>query len=324
VGRWTDADVDGANALVDYVHISPAYHDEHPAPEGPATSPHSALFFSIFSGPDGGGRRGSATDSGVGEMVDLGGAGGGAVAASVPSVGGREEGGRGGHVEEFGATASFIHPYCEPSGGGGGRGVVDEECGADKGREEERQSMSPFDFDLLPRRLSPHSGRSHRGSAAAAVPPVPPPPGVAERGRSKWSSLSSPRAMLSSAQYKCASALFYSSDTSQPSETRLSEKVAAAAAAASSSSSSSDDVLGKGKTNAEEELEGRVRTRFKLVRRVPLFGPLTKVLSPVVSRAQWEIVMRSCGCAILMGLVLVGCLLALPEKRRGHCLGKTC
>jgi len=48
------------------------------------------------------------------------------------------------------------------------------------------------------------------------------------------------------------------------------------------------------------------------MRRVPAFGPLTRVLSPVVSRAQWEIVVRSGFLAMLLSLAIVGSLLAIP------------
>jgi hypothetical protein len=50
------------------------------------------------------------------------------------------------------------------------------------------------------------------------------------------------------------------------------------------------------------------------VRRVPAFGPVTRVLSPVVSRAQWEIVVRSALVAMILSLSIVGCLLAIPVR----------
>jgi len=50
------------------------------------------------------------------------------------------------------------------------------------------------------------------------------------------------------------------------------------------------------------------------MRRVPAFGPLTRVLSPVVSRAQWEIVVRSGFLAMLLSLAIVGSLLAVPVR----------
>ena len=57
------------------------------------------------------------------------------------------------------------------------------------------------------------------------------------------------------------------------------------------------------------------RKRFRRVTSVPAFGPLTRVLEPVVSRGQWEIVVRSACAAALGAWIVIGCLLALPEMR---------
>jgi hypothetical protein len=43
-----------------------------------------------------------------------------------------------------------------------------------------------------------------------------------------------------------------------------------------------------------------------------IFSPLTKVHSPVVSRAQWHIVVRSASWAMLFALVVTGAALAIP------------
>ncbi|KAI0304439.1 hypothetical protein B0F90DRAFT_1254829 [Multifurca ochricompacta] len=58
-----------------------------------------------------------------------------------------------------------------------------------------------------------------------------------------------------------------------------------------------------------------IENQHHRVRRVPAFGPLTRVLSPVVTRAQWEIVVRSGFVALLISLVIVGCLLPVPVRR---------
>jgi hypothetical protein len=57
-----------------------------------------------------------------------------------------------------------------------------------------------------------------------------------------------------------------------------------------------------------------IDTQHQRVRHVPAFGPLTKILSPVVSRAQWEIVVRSAFVALLLTLTIVGSLLAVPVR----------
>jgi hypothetical protein len=57
-----------------------------------------------------------------------------------------------------------------------------------------------------------------------------------------------------------------------------------------------------------------IESQHQRVRHVPAFGPLTKVISPVVSRAQWEIVVRSAFVAFFIGLTIVGSLLAVPVR----------
>jgi len=57
-----------------------------------------------------------------------------------------------------------------------------------------------------------------------------------------------------------------------------------------------------------------IENQHQRVRHVPAFGPITKVLSPVVSRAQWEIVVRSAFVALLMSFTVVGSLLAIPMR----------
>lgn len=45
-----------------------------------------------------------------------------------------------------------------------------------------------------------------------------------------------------------------------------------------------------------------------------IFSPLTKVYSPVVSRAQWHIVVRSSAWAMLFALTVTGACLAIPVQ----------
>ncbi|KAF8964291.1 hypothetical protein BDZ97DRAFT_2058661 [Flammula alnicola] len=65
--------------------------------------------------------------------------------------------------------------------------------------------------------------------------------------------------------------------------------------------------------DVDVDVEDRVWRRFRMVRAVPAFAvPLTRVLSPVVVRGQWEIVVRSAVVAFGVAWVLVGALLAVP------------
>lgn len=60
----------------------------------------------------------------------------------------------------------------------------------------------------------------------------------------------------------------------------------------------------------------RCKAQFKVIRSVPAFGsPFTRVLSPIVTRAQWEIVVRSSALSLLISWV---CLFLLSViTRRG-------
>ena len=61
------------------------------------------------------------------------------------------------------------------------------------------------------------------------------------------------------------------------------------------------------------DVETKVRKRFRLINAVPAFAvPLTRVLSPVIVRAQWEIVVNSAIIAFVISWVVVGSFLAVP------------
>ncbi|XP_006462739.1 hypothetical protein AGABI2DRAFT_179373 [Agaricus bisporus var. bisporus H97] len=58
----------------------------------------------------------------------------------------------------------------------------------------------------------------------------------------------------------------------------------------------------------------RVKKQSRLVNAVPAFAvPLTQILSPVIRRGQWEIVVRSAGFAFVITWVICAALLAIPR-----------
>lgn len=58
------------------------------------------------------------------------------------------------------------------------------------------------------------------------------------------------------------------------------------------------------------------QARVRRMLEVPAFAsPLTPVLNPVVTRGQWEIVVRSAFIALVVSAVVVGALVAVPETR---------
>ncbi len=66
-------------------------------------------------------------------------------------------------------------------------------------------------------------------------------------------------------------------------------------------------------SSSDGEKDSSIRKQFKKVKAVPAFAsPLTKILSPVVVRTQWEIVVRSMFIALVLSSIIVGSLLAVP------------
>ncbi|EAU83942.1 hypothetical protein CC1G_09824 [Coprinopsis cinerea okayama7 len=64
------------------------------------------------------------------------------------------------------------------------------------------------------------------------------------------------------------------------------------------------------------DTETKVQKRSRLMAAVPAFAvPLTKVLSPVIRRGQWEIVVRSGAIAFVLSWVIVGIFLAIPVRK---------
>ena len=67
-----------------------------------------------------------------------------------------------------------------------------------------------------------------------------------------------------------------------------------------------------------QPLEGKTswRKRVRRMLQVPAFAsPLTPVLNPIVTRGQWEIVVRSAIIAFVVSTLIIGGLVAVPETR---------
>lgn len=221
---------------------------------------------------------------------------------------------------DFTATAAFIQPFDDSSLG------VTDEVDYDKILPEQRQAIGNFDFDALPprrpktrhetRRLSDLYERECCSQVEAPppstapyttyssypypLPPTPPPSGLMERVQArcdikKWrlqtefqDHVNSPTATVFS--------------TSNPYNAHIIQK-----------SHRSFSV----KSSNMDSVETKVNKRFKLMNAVPAFAvPLTRVLSPVVRRGQWEIVVRSALIAIVLSWVIVGSTLAIPVPSR--------
>ncbi len=271
-------------AFVDCVEpeitVSPAYFDPDPAPEGPATRTGPDAHPCIADGialPSSSYRFGTANV----------------------------------HSEECrfnrtcynNATAGFI-------------AYNDDDLYDRSGKSAEEGRAATFDFDSLPVRDSEDApcicAAVPAAPSSVALPlnriqeekqlepsqPSPPLPAPVvsvvpdnDAHRSQSTELKSPSAFLRHAQYKCNGNSVIGFTPAVPANQGY-----------------------KSQATQSRVAPPTIETQHHRVRHVPAFGPLTKVLSPVVSRAQWEIVVRSAFVALLMSLTVVGSLLAVPVQ----------
>ncbi|KII90740.1 hypothetical protein PLICRDRAFT_39316, partial [Plicaturopsis crispa FD-325 SS-3] len=241
------------------IHISPAFYDEDPAPEGPATAPHVAINTPLarYTFPN-----------------------------AAPSQS---------ESKEYIATASFIHPFDSWDES------EDEEA---RTPVAERQRVSSFDFDRLPPRpQGPPPLRSPVHSMYASKH-------CEKEAEQHHAFTLNPRIVLGGMQTKCA-------HWSLPVKSRVSSSYDNEKEQYPGSPTPSfghPAAFASTPTTIPFDARATAEVRLKKIQAVPAFAsPLTRVLSPVVTRAQWEIVMRSSVAALLLSWVILGPLLAVPE-----------
>jgi hypothetical protein len=208
--------------------------------------------------------------------------------------------------DSFVVTASFIHPFDQlPEDD-------DEFGGPPRTLPEDRQFLSPFDFDVLPR-------------CSFSTPPQTQVRTLSQRRKTELEVRTPPKlrlspiALIGYLQSKCVTrwtAPAHPHDLSgSTEEAHPDEKVPRRPRDSLDSSSRPHlDLPQHTRTRIDKSV---VHKQFKLVNAVPAFSvPLTPVLSPVVVRGQWEIVTRSAFFAFLICWVVLGCLLAIPPPRK--------
>ncbi|KAJ3788345.1 hypothetical protein GGU10DRAFT_432440 [Lentinula aff. detonsa] len=269
------------------IHISPAYYDPEPI-EGPATSPGGIL--PVHS------KQKSAFDDDDEDDVE-------------------------GHP--FSATAAFIHPFDH---------YEDDDYdfnSPNKPLVEERQHVSSFDFDALP------------PPPAARVHPRPSPPPQTQ-SRISYSNHSHSPKDTSSLQLNPSIMVIQPEQEPVDKELtmrgfirRIQSRCNINKWLVMTSSNSTTDLNEKVPDDPEkaeyersnfprphpslqrDQKAGNFKRQFKMVKAVPAFAsPLTRVLSPVVIRGQWEIVMRSMIIACFVSWIMIGILLAIPVPKR--------
>jgi hypothetical protein len=188
------------------------------------------------------------------------------------------------HLEdaEFTPTASFIPPY-DPQ-------CDDDFDGSRKLGPEEKQGIEPFDFDLLPKRGCTFLGRDRAVSIAANGAASR---SMTEKDRDTIAGLRSLMTFLRQFQHKCSK--------EKPS-TDPGTHIYPPSKSLHASSQSPHRLVDP-------------TTQSKLIKAVPAFAsPFTRVLNPTVTRAQWEIVVRSAAVAGIVCWTVVGCLVAVPAR----------
>ncbi|KAF5314874.1 hypothetical protein D9619_007247 [Psilocybe cf. subviscida] len=254
----------------------------------------------------------------------------------------------------FTSTASFIHPFdsqaCFDSGNDNVTAFVDRLNGDNSLSPSRLQPLSAFDFDALPRHPRPkahHQSPPHgpfppdTGSpfSQEAVDifdtmPTPPPP-VADPTSSRRGFF---KRYIQRQQEKCSferwqlqigylepsnSGQIRSTGRSSsplpphPSSPYWQQRPRAKSSLSGAESTSASATASDGTTIATKEKH--IMERFRKMASVPAFAvPLTRVLSPVVVRAQWEIVVRSAVAALFATWVVFGIVVAVPVTSRGH------
>ncbi|KAJ7784631.1 hypothetical protein B0H16DRAFT_1493234 [Mycena metata] len=217
-------------------------------------------------------------------------------------------------TDSFAATASFIHAFDELPEDDNQFG------GPPRIAPEDRQVLSPFDFDGLPRCLyNTPPQHQHRVRALSQ------PRNVEPEARSQSKRRLSPLALIGRMQSQCTRwihAAGAGSTTALSSHSKASiegpqpdEK--APHRPRDSLDSSSRPHLDLPQHTRTRVDKSAVQKQFKMVRAVPAFAvPLTPVLSSIVVRGQWEIVTRSAFIAFLISWFVLGSLLAIPPPKR--------
>ncbi|KAJ7212179.1 hypothetical protein GGX14DRAFT_622225 [Mycena pura] len=265
------------------IHISPAYFDADDV-DGPATSPVTPDNLVFAAHPP--------------NKVD------------VKDADAIEDGG-------FTATAPFIHPFDQfPEDA-----HHDLFGGPPRTLPEERQILSAFDFDALPRCRYAHRVPTPR-RAWGTVPQTL----EAEAPHKTKSSFFSAKVLMGRLQSKCSprwtaatvagtrsAATAAAPHVTDPTQQRPDEK----ASPPQHPLNPSSGLPQPPPVRVVSDKHTVYKQQVKRVRAVPAFAvPLTPVLSSVVVRGQWEIVTRSAIIALLLCWVVLGSLLAVPPPKK--------
>jgi len=188
----------------------------------------------------------------------------------------------------FTTTATFIHPYDF-------NGDYDN-----KPLPEEGQPLSSFDFDALPSRVSRRDHSPQYLNLIGIKPEASLPP---------LKSSTSPKKLLARLQEKC-SIKWRVSHVPITATTNIEKRPLSWRSSFGLTTHPPQEVS----PHLVERKEATVRQQLKRIKAVPAFTDLTIILSPVIVRGQWEIVIKSSVVAFVLTWAIIGGLLAVPPR----------
>ncbi|KAG6841979.1 hypothetical protein C0991_004470 [Blastosporella zonata] len=199
-------------------------------------------------------------------------------------------------------TAAFIHPYDSTID-------LDLEENSPKFLPQERQPISPFNFDALPPRTS--SGYT-RSSSIDVKSPIPTHELLEIKSDIPPLSKVSAASIIEQFQLRCIPKKWLVVNREAPVPDN--EKEPGTPRSSFGHDLSRPERAAMPTAQRQQNIDF-VQKQFKKVKAVPPFTHLTRILSPVVVRGHWEIVVRSTAIAFMITWLVVGCLLAAPVPR---------
>jgi len=209
-------------------------------------------------------------------------------------------------VSTFIGTASFIHPF----------EISDDESDLNKSLKmpQRNQPIHPFNFDSLPKR---HNGRGLTIGGQFPFAPEVRLPAIPEPARPKsWLARFQERCTISKRRLQLGMFDSFNSASSPPDPYQPPSRKDSLASVSTGPLTAATKAASSVHPSDSSEKQSRIRKRFRMMKAVPAFAvPLTRVLSPVVARGQWEIVVRSSLTALVLSIAFLAAIVAIPPRK---------
>ena len=208
-------------------------------------------------------------------------------------------------VSSFTGTASFIHPF----------EINDDESELNKSLKmpQRNQPIHPFNFDSLPKR---HNGRGLTIGAQFPFAPEIRLPAIPEPARPKsWLARFQEKCTISKRRLQLGMFDSFNSAHSPPEPYQPPSRKDSLASVTIGSQTAATRATSSIRPSDASAKQSGIRKRLRMMKAVPAFAvPLTRVLSPVVARGQWEIVVRSGLTSLVLSIAFLAALVAIPPR----------